>query len=58
METVKIKFRCKDCEYSEQVPNYKFFYCYYWDYEQGSEPNRVNGKDFCSYAEVIECEKK
>lgn len=54
METVKIKFRCKDCGYSEQVQNYKFLYCYYWDYEQGSEPNRVNEQDFCSYAEVTE----
>ncbi len=28
--------------------NYLGGYCYYWDYESGMSPNRVDEDDFCS----------
>lgn len=47
--------RCKDCTKFEQKGKYyngrPFGYCYHWDYEEGSSPNKVDGDDFCSYGE-------
>lgn len=39
--------RCKDCKNFDS----RNWYCYYWDYEPGSSPNRVDDDDFCSYGE-------
>lgn len=45
--------RCKECAEFQQKGKYyngmPFGYCYYWDYEEGSSPNKVDGNDFCSY---------
>ncbi len=46
METVKINCRCKDCIHSSQ--DGRILYCYYWDYEAGMSPNKVEELDFCS----------
>lgn len=47
--------RCKDCRCFERQGEYNggisYGYCYHWDYEQGGEPNMVDGNDFCSYGE-------
>lgn len=39
--------RCKDCKNFDS----RNWYCYYWDYEPGSSPNRVDDDDFCSHGE-------
>ena len=45
--------RCKECAEFQQKGKYyngtPFGYCYHWDYEEGSSPNKVDGNDFCSY---------
>ena len=54
--------RCRDCIEFEEIGKYpmgmpeypdggSFGDCYYWDYEQGMSPNKVDGDDFCSYGE-------
>lgn len=54
--------RCRDCIEFEEIGKYpmgmpeypdggSFGDCYYWDYEQGMSPNKVDGNDFCSYGE-------
>jgi hypothetical protein len=42
--------RCKDCIHYE-MRSKESGYCYFWDHEQGMEPNRVVYDDFCSYGE-------
>lgn len=49
VEMVVIKCRCKDCEHCHQRKDK--YYCYFWDFETGMEPNQVNPEDFCSNAE-------
>lgn len=51
MELVEIKCRCKDCKHAGGFDLYKRLYCYWWDYEQGMEPNTVEELDFCSNGE-------
>lgn len=54
MEKVEIECRCRDCGNYESEYNgdkkFDFGYCYYWNYEQGMSPNRVDGNDFCNNA--------
>ena len=42
--------RCKDCIHYD-MRSKESGYCYFWDHEQGMEPNRVVYDDFCSYGE-------
>lgn len=49
MELVEIVCRCKDCTHSEQKGHIR--YCWFWDYEQGMSPNKVDDDDFCSNAD-------
>ena len=57
--------RCRDCIEFEEIGKYpmgmpeypdggSFGDCYYWDYEQGMSPNKVDGDDFCSYGRIRE----
>ena len=57
MEIVEIECRCSECKYSEIVAGYHFMHCYYWEYEQGSSPNKVEPSGFCSEGE-LKCVKK
>lgn len=41
--------RCKNCIHFEVIQGNKYYgYCYYWDFEQGMSPNRVDYDDYCS----------
>ena len=43
----EIPCRCWQCEHFERV-NLDGGYCYFWDYETGMAPNRVDNFGFCS----------
>ena len=50
MEQVEIACRCKECLHFEETSS-GVGYCYYWNYEQGENPNMTAIEDFCSNGE-------